>query len=897
MGGGPSAPQRGTPAPSSKALPAPSCPVCRPQQYPRGPPLGASGKAPCGGPGAPGTPSGDSQKGRCSGRIDSRYPPAFSSKLLHAVESQDAGALSSLLQQHARGPSKADTLAFEGDAGCLHALLAALQQQQQQQQVLEALFEFGCSVDSQWPAASFFRGPQGAPSRGEGGLSCPANKARGGPGGRPGQQLTTGPPADPEADEGAPSGVTHLCVQWQPSAAAAAGNPSSSSSSSSSSALRPRRSGQTKGPPGAPPLSSALPAVLQPPRGPTSWGWGPLSEVCLFCQGTAAAGLLGQQQQKVLQQLKEAPLLLVAEVGLLYSSRPEVHMLVAELTRHPGRLLVAAAAACSPSVLQRLLQRGANPNFKRHGLSALGVAACCSSGAKEKAQLLLAFGGSPEGPLSAAAAAKGAAAAAAVSAAAAQRLAAHALKRTSSSSSAAAAAAARLPSLEALEAAAAALGPPVTVAPNGETPVLLQAAACRNISLMELLLDNGASPDVFLLDSGLPTPLFFCVFWGITRAVRLLLDKGANPFLSKETGEGLEETARRALQFAAMQKPRHIRRLPLPNTPPAVCEQVLKLVETAQQRWASAAFDIALNSKTPAAAAAAAAAARGGGAAAKGLLLPSSGFTPGAPLLLKATWESSLNDIKQLPLYDSSFPKRNNKTSGSSRRSSSTGSSRSSSSSSGDNSPASGRGPVAVNPFVAGTRGVLQQGAPEGPSSSPRRRAPRGPSVLSITQLFEGGPVNATVGPPTEGPPHKGALKALTGRGVPVAALPINMAIQRGPHEEGAPSKGGGNREEANSAALSLDTAASASPAARPADPSAADRQQQQDHEQQQQQQQQQQQSRGPPGALGGPLRRRLSSLENQLAHLLGRKQKQDSLPLAASGGPQEGPPRGASRD
>ena len=82
-----------------------------------------------------------------------------------------------------------------------------------------------------------------------------------------------------------------------------------------------------------------LPAVLQRPKGPSS-SWGPLSEGWLFrSEGAAAAAAKGgdtEQQQQLLRRLKASPLLLVGEVGLLYSSNIAVHHLIAELSLQPG---------------------------------------------------------------------------------------------------------------------------------------------------------------------------------------------------------------------------------------------------------------------------------------------------------------------------------------------------------------------------------------------------------------------------------------------------------------------------------------------------------------------------------------------------------------------------------
>ncbi|KAL8269236.1 hypothetical protein Esti_006845 [Eimeria stiedai] len=958
MGSAASASARGPPRPRMET---PCCPTCRPQAFPRGPPKGPG----CRGPKASGAPDEGGSPGtetvRCSGRSAGCFPPGFASKLLHAVEAEDVGALSSLLQQNTRGPSKADALAFEGDAGCLHALLAALQQQQQQ--VLQRLFELGCSVDSTWPAASFFAASGKGPSR-CGTASLQKKWPLGGPLSPPTK------PAAEDSDEGAPSGMTHLCVQRQPPAAAAAADRSSGSSCS----LQHGKPGRGKGPFGGPSPCSSLPAVLQPPKGPT-WGWGPLSEVQFFCKkGSAAAGG-SEQQEKVLKQLKEAPLLLVGEVGLLYSDSLAVHLLIAELTQQPGRLLVAAAAASSPAVLQRLLQRGANPNFRRHGLFALGVAACCSSAAEEKAKLLLAFGAFAEVPLSPAAAGKAELLAATVTATAAKRLASYALKRCNSFSlrqagtptaatttaAAAADATAEIPSREALEAAGASLGPSVAVAISGETPVLLQAAINRDLNVMQLLLKNGASPDVFLAASGLPTPLFFCVFWGFTPAVRLLLSHGANPFIVKENGEGLEVTAKRALQFAVQPKPRHILKLPLPKTSPAVSKQILTLVglslaaapaaaacvalaeaaykagfdaafwsrrlhrgmpvshfvvaaETAQRRWASAALEVAKRTRRPTTAAAATATAAVTAASADDLwgtsVSSAAALALEAPLLLKATWETSVSDPEQLQEHSGPWSATLTNTNGTSTSSSSSSSSGTSSSKEDTEDDL-----IACESHTAlATQFRALQGSRGGPSRAhpPGLKGPtRGPSepsrLRSVSSLFDSKQSKEGLfqGPPKRGgvPPFQAATPPRAPqRGGPPAAkraqtyeAPPSGALVGGAQVKVAPMVWPARIQ--GPPVKDIGTVAAATPSSplcrKPPSAAAAAA------DMGQQQQQQQQPVEAHQGALasrrgsfstsgGGSLRRGLTSLEVQLAHLLSRKHRRGAAPTGASGGPRK---------
>ncbi|XP_026192532.1 uncharacterized protein LOC34620686 [Cyclospora cayetanensis] len=587
----------------------PSCPLCRPQgpKGSQGPPVLTATRR-----------SALTEKGRCSGRAAQGIPPAFAARLLRALEEEDPKGLLSTLKQNKRGPSQADALAFAGDAACLHVLFAAMHQQwPQQTTLLEILFTHGCSVDSTWPSASFR--PSEREGRAVSSLSCNAAA---------GEAKAAGPPRS----------FTHLCVQRP--ASALASDHSTRLFCSSSSGMWGRR-----GPDGPSSGGAPRPAVLQTPKA-AGCGWGPISDTWFFYNGNAAAGE-SKQQQQLLHQLKNSPLLLVGEVGLLYSRIPVVHHLIAELTQQPRRLLVAAAAASSPAVLQRLLQRGANPNYKRHGLSALGVAAACGSAAEEKARLLLAFGAAPEAPISYVHAENEEAVRTAVQAKAAKRLAAFGLKycirfslrqaaeaaKAQGNGGFASSASGEIPSVSDLEAAGAALMAPVVIGVGEDLPALLQAAINRNLELMQLLLENGASPDVFVLSAGLPSPLFFSVFWGILPAVRLLLAYGANPFIAKEDGEGLEATARRALQFSMLDKPRHIMKLPLPKASPAVCRQILALIDTAQRHWASYALEHAGNGSRGSMTTVTKVAGRG---------LPAAVMGPKVPVLLRSTWETSV---------------------------------------------------------------------------------------------------------------------------------------------------------------------------------------------------------------------------------------------------------------
>ncbi|KAL8425051.1 hypothetical protein ACSSS7_008412 [Eimeria intestinalis] len=353
------------------------------------------------------------------------------------------------------------------------------------------------------------------------------------------------------------------------------------------------------------------------------------------------------------------------------------------------------------------------------------------------------------------------------------------------------------------------------------------------------------------------------------------------------------------------------------------------------RRWASAALEIAKRKrKPPAAAAAAATAATAAVTAASaddlwGTSASSAALALGAPLLLKATWETSVSDPDQPPqMRPWSLTLTNTNSSSSS---SSSGTSSSSSSSSSSNKEYTGDDLIAcksptdlANQF----RGPLEsRGGPLGDPSVPGHERPlsMGPSqakknlsrLPSVTSLFDSDQAKESL---FQGPPKKGGgpMQAGPPPGAPqVGGPPAAKRAQtcqppaRGPPTEAAQAKGPPVKP--------ITPATAAITSSPPFEkPGVADRQeqQQQQHEQQQQQQQhaqhqqrqqqtqqqqeqQQQQQQQTVGACdkgraskwassttseGGPLRRRLTSLELHLAQLLSRKHRR-------GGPPPTGPP------
>lgn len=122
----------------------------------------------------------------------------------------------------------------------------------------------------------------------------------------------------------------------------------------------------------------------------------------------------------------------------------------------------------------------------QHGLSALSVAATCAADGEEKVKLLLAFGGSPEVPVSPRIELAVEEERAAIARAAAKRLAAFAIKHFNSLSRRRAPPPQALSLETALEAAGSLLGTGLVVTMGQDPPALLQATARKDLKLVSL---------------------------------------------------------------------------------------------------------------------------------------------------------------------------------------------------------------------------------------------------------------------------------------------------------------------------------------------------------------------------------------------------------------------------
>ncbi|PHJ19733.1 ankyrin repeat-containing protein [Cystoisospora suis] len=262
-----------------------------------------------------------------------------------------------------------------------------------------------------------------------------------------------------------------------------------------------------------------------------------------------------EEARRVAQILQRQRALRLGDIILLDADDACVEVLLPHISR-PSLFLVAAAARGTKEVVEALLRKGANPNTNVHGLTPINVAASSPVDATEKVELLLRHGAAPDAPL--------------------------------------------LPSAPHSAAAApivsAAAVPPrgvPTVSGVEDLPALMHAVMTGDLVMAELLLQQGADPNIFVEYMGLPTPLFQAVFWGDLKMVKLLCSHGADPYMVKQSGETLFETANRALKFALMRKPKHISRLPLPRTTPATCRQIRRILDDCCSERASAAREAA----------------------------------------------------------------------------------------------------------------------------------------------------------------------------------------------------------------------------------------------------------------------------------------------------------------
>ncbi|KAF8822056.1 ankyrin repeat-containing protein [Cardiosporidium cionae] len=113
---------------------------------------------------------------------------------------------------------------------------------------------------------------------------------------------------------------------------------------------------------------------------------------------------------------------------------------------------------------------------------------------------------------------------------------------------------------------------------KNEYSPLMQTTMNEDLAAMELLLKNGANPNEVVELAGLPTPLFYAVYWGKVEMIELLLKYKPDIHIRKQNKTDILELARTSLHFATLRKPKHIARLPLPKTSAGECRNICSIL-------------------------------------------------------------------------------------------------------------------------------------------------------------------------------------------------------------------------------------------------------------------------------------------------------------------------------
>lgn len=109
--------------------------------------------------------------------------------------------------------------------------------------------------------------------------------------------------------------------------------------------------------------------------------------------------------------------------------------------------------------------------------------------------------------------------------------------------------------------------------------------------MVKLLLDAGADVNQMAGDEGLPTALFWAIYWGELELVKLFIHSAKHRLdfsMRKYTGETVFDVVRTSKDFATMRKPRHIAKLPLPGRPPVVYDNIAQMLEAYRDRYPEA---------------------------------------------------------------------------------------------------------------------------------------------------------------------------------------------------------------------------------------------------------------------------------------------------------------------
>jgi len=136
------------------------------------------------------------------------------------------------------------------------------------------------------------------------------------------------------------------------------------------------------------------------------------------------------------------------------------------------------------------------------------------------------------------------------------------------------------------------VGAPASRGAKAPYPPLTIAARKRDYRLVKALLDAGADVNLAAADEGLPNPLFWATYWGELELLKLLMTHSKHRLdftVRKHTNETIFDVAEASRNFAQMQKPKHIAKLPLPNRPVVVYDKICQMLEEYRLRFPDAA--------------------------------------------------------------------------------------------------------------------------------------------------------------------------------------------------------------------------------------------------------------------------------------------------------------------
>lgn len=133
-------------------------------------------------------------------------------------------------------------------------------------------------------------------------------------------------------------------------------------------------------------------------------------------------------------------------------------------------------------------------------------------------------------------------------------------------------------------------GPTLKGSPPPYTALII-ATRKRDVRMVRVLLDAGADPNQISGDEGLPNALFWATYWGELELVKLFVTLSKHRLdlgIRKYTDETIFDVANTSKDFAALRKPRHIAKLPLPSRPPVVYERIGQMLEDYRAQYPDA---------------------------------------------------------------------------------------------------------------------------------------------------------------------------------------------------------------------------------------------------------------------------------------------------------------------